>query len=51
MGMDDDGDCVEHLWRLAGATFGSSGSDTEYECVRCHTLLAVGPGQLHPQTV
>jgi hypothetical protein len=48
---DDDADCVEHVWHLVGATFGDRGSDSEYKCVRCGAVLAVGPGETHPQTV
>jgi hypothetical protein len=51
MGADDDADCVEHVWKLGGATLAGDGAHTDYECVRCGALLAVGPGETHPQTV
>jgi len=48
--MDGRPECVEHLWRLRTVTFGE-GSFSEYECERCGGVLAVGPGDVHPETV
>lgn len=51
MGVDDDQDCVEHLWRLDDVAFEADGSWSTYVCERCTSFLAVGPGGSHPETV
>lgn len=39
MGADDDQDCVEHLWVLAGASIGPDGSQLDYKCSRCPAVM------------
>lgn len=46
MGVDDDRDCVEHVWVMKGATFALDGAHLDYECRRCGALLVEGPDEL-----
>ena len=45
MTIDDDADCVEHVWSLTGATFALDGAHLDYECDRCGAVTLVGPGE------
>lgn len=53
MGQDDrnegsgDGECVEHVWKLAGMTFGLDGAHEDAQCVRCGavTMQKSGPAR------
>lgn len=38
--MDDDTDCVEHVWRLTAAFLGD-GATATYECARCRAVTVV----------
>jgi hypothetical protein len=41
--MDDDADCVEHVWELQGVTFGSDGATEDYACTRCPAVEVTQP--------
>lgn len=49
MGLDDrnegegPGECVEHVWKLAGGTFGLDGALLDYRCVRCPAITTETP--------
>lgn len=54
MGADDDADCVEHLWQLAGiALVSGHGAPTEYVCARprCDAVLYRSPEDPFPGTL
>lgn len=48
----DDGECADHVWRLATLVLGD-GLTAEYVCVRdgCGAVLLVGPDEPLPETV
>lgn len=50
MGLDDDADCPEHVWRLVSVVLGD-GADAEYRCVRCGTVTLRTKGQPFPGSV
>jgi hypothetical protein len=50
VGVDDDADCVEHVWRLAGVTLADDGGHSDYVCERCPAVLVVPPDGVHPAT-
>jgi hypothetical protein len=37
MGVDDDADCVEHVWELAEVNLSAAGADRASICSRCGT--------------
>lgn len=45
VGMDDDADCVEHVWRLRGVDLTADGSFKEYECAQpgCDAVVLTQP--------
>ena len=43
MGADDDLDCMEHVWRLVGVTFGDDGATQDYVCERCSAVSVRQP--------
>ncbi len=53
MGQDDrnegdgDGECVEHVWKLQGVTFGMDGAHEDFACQRCPavTMKRAGPSR------
>jgi hypothetical protein len=51
--VDDDTDCVEHLWQLAGVALIPGNGGTDYVCARsnCGAVLYVGPDDPMPHTV
>lgn len=55
MSVDDDADCVEHVWQLTGIALlrRGAGAQTEYVCVRptCEAVMLVGPDDIPPGTV
>ena len=46
MGADDDADCVEHVWKLTGATFADDGAHLDYACTRCDAVMVEGPDEI-----
>lgn len=44
MGLDDrnegdaDGECLEHVWKLAGVTLALDGAHEDYVCLRCDSV-------------
>lgn len=42
--MDDDSDCVEHVWELQELRPSSKGMDRVSQCTRC-PAVSVTPGQ------
>lgn len=46
MGMDDDRDCVEHVWRVVGLVLEEDGAMVEHECGRCGASMLVSPDEL-----
>lgn len=47
---DDDADCVEHVWVMAGATFAADGTHLDYVCARCPAVMVQTPAQLRGET-
>ena len=46
VGMDDDRDCVEHVWRVVGLVLEEDGAMVEHECGRCGASMLVSPDEL-----
>ena len=40
------GECVEHVWRLVGATFAADGAHLEHVCDRCGGVMVQTPADL-----
>lgn len=40
------GECVEHVWALAGMTLAMDGTHIDYECARCDAVMVETPGEL-----
>lgn len=51
MAEDDDADCVEHVWQLAGVALIPGQGATDYVCTRCAATLYVPAGQPMPNTI
>ena len=43
---DDDHDCVEHVWQMAGMSTAADGTHIDYQCVRCGAVMLEGPDEL-----
>ena len=50
MGMDDDGDCVEHRWVLRGVSMTTQGSQVDYVCARCPAVMVETGDELTGRT-
>lgn len=46
MGVDDDQDCPEHVWVMAGMTCDLDGTHIDYACSRCGAVMVEGPAEL-----
>lgn len=45
MGVDDDADCVEHVWELGELNLTLDGADQGLVCTRCGAVTLEGAGQ------
>lgn len=50
MSLDDDTDCVEHLWQLRTVVLDRA-AEAEYFCTRCQTVTVRTAGQPFPGSV